>query len=134
MSKHKSYSIYLDALKIFTERMPFLVILTLILIGLVYLASANKFEAHDRVAVVANTVGPFNNPTETYHVWKYDIIIKSFYIIFKTFTFVLKYLIYGSIIPCLFVRELVNKNITDRILVKRCLVLEKLLLFMRFRF
>jgi hypothetical protein len=31
-------------------------------------AKDNKFSTHDRVAAVANTVGPFNNPTETYHV------------------------------------------------------------------
>jgi hypothetical protein len=29
---------------------------------------ANRYTAHDRVTVVANTVGPFNNPTETYPV------------------------------------------------------------------
>ena len=31
-------------------------------------AKEKKFAAHDRIATVANTVGPFNNPTETYHV------------------------------------------------------------------
>jgi hypothetical protein len=27
---------------------------------------ARRYAAHDPVAIVANTVGPFNNPTETY--------------------------------------------------------------------
>lgn len=27
-----------------------------------------KYNAHDRVSLAANTVGPFNNPTETYPV------------------------------------------------------------------
>ena len=27
-----------------------------------------RYHAHDKVAIVANTVGPFNNPTETYPV------------------------------------------------------------------
>lgn len=31
-------------------------------------AEHKRYHAHDRVAVVANTVGPFNNPTETYPV------------------------------------------------------------------
>ena len=35
----------------------------------IYLTFAQKrFKAHDRVAVIANTVGPFTNPTETYPV------------------------------------------------------------------
>jgi hypothetical protein len=29
---------------------------------------ARRYHAHDKVAIVANTVGPFNNPTETYPV------------------------------------------------------------------
>ena len=56
--------------------MKFLVILTLVILnGLAALVNANnnKFHTHDRVAVVANTVGPFNNPTETYHVSKYEL-------------------------------------------------------------
>lgn len=28
----------------------------------------NHYQAHDHVGIVANTVGPFNNPTETYPV------------------------------------------------------------------
>lgn len=31
-----------------------------------YVSSIHQYHAHDRVAVVANTVGPYNNPTETY--------------------------------------------------------------------
>ena len=27
-----------------------------------------RYRAHDHVGIVANTVGPFNNPTETYPV------------------------------------------------------------------
>ena len=27
-----------------------------------------KYKAHDKVSLAANTVGPFNNPTETYPV------------------------------------------------------------------
>mmetsp|Transcript_13717 Transcript_13717/g.13781 ORF Transcript_13717/g.13781 Transcript_13717/m.13781 type:complete len:594 (+) Transcript_13717:176-1957(+) len=30
------------------------------------LSNGKRFHAHDRIGVVANTVGPFNNPTETY--------------------------------------------------------------------
>lgn len=31
-------------------------------------SEAKRYAAHDRVAAIANTVGPFNNPTETYPV------------------------------------------------------------------
>ena len=31
-------------------------------------AEGRRYHAHDKVAIVANTVGPFNNPTETYPV------------------------------------------------------------------
>ena len=34
--------------------------------ALLVFASSKRYRAHDRVALVANTVGPFNNPTETY--------------------------------------------------------------------
>jgi hypothetical protein len=30
--------------------------------------SGHRYHAHDHVGIVANTVGPFNNPTETYPV------------------------------------------------------------------
>ena len=30
--------------------------------------SGKRFQAHDKVDLVANTVGPYNNPTETYPV------------------------------------------------------------------
>ena len=33
--------------------------------GLAY-GEGKRYRAHDRVSLVANTVGPFNNPTETY--------------------------------------------------------------------
>ena len=29
---------------------------------------SSKYSAHDKVSLAANTVGPFNNPTETYPV------------------------------------------------------------------
>ena len=29
---------------------------------------ARRYHSHDRIGIVANTVGPFNNPTETYPV------------------------------------------------------------------
>ena len=32
------------------------------------LVAARRYAAHDPVQIVANTVGPFNNPTETYPV------------------------------------------------------------------
>ena len=31
-------------------------------------AECRRYHAHDRIGIVANTVGPFNNPTETYPV------------------------------------------------------------------
>ena len=35
------------------------------------LSEGKRFQAHDHVGIVANTVGPFNNPTETYPVSRY---------------------------------------------------------------
>lgn len=40
-----------------------LLILLLVIIEVVF---AKRYKAHDHVGIVANTVGPFNNPTETY--------------------------------------------------------------------
>jgi hypothetical protein len=31
----------------------------------------HHYHAHDRVSLVANTVGPYNNPTETYPVYHF---------------------------------------------------------------
>jgi hypothetical protein len=45
-----------------------LAVLGLVCIILVATASAKRYHAHDHVGIVANTVGPFNNPTETYPV------------------------------------------------------------------
>lgn len=45
-----------------------LAVLGLVCIVLVAAASAKRYHAHDHVGIVANTVGPFNNPTETYPV------------------------------------------------------------------
>ena len=39
----------------------------LVLLGFVG-AESHRYRAHDRIGLVANTVGPFNNPTETYPV------------------------------------------------------------------
>jgi hypothetical protein len=36
----------------------------------------HHYHAHDRVAVVANTVGPYNNPTETYPVCSPMLILR----------------------------------------------------------
>ena len=47
----------------------------LLLVLLVASVAALRYHAHDRVAVVANTVGPFNNPTETYPVCKYPHLL-----------------------------------------------------------
>lgn len=35
---------------------------------LVILVDSRRYHAHDRISLAANTVGPFNNPTETYPV------------------------------------------------------------------
>lgn len=41
---------------------------TLCLLAAGALAAGKHYKAHDHVGIVANTVGPFNNPTETYPV------------------------------------------------------------------
>ena len=38
---------------------------------LVGLVESTRFANHDKVPLIANTVGPFNNPTETYPVSVY---------------------------------------------------------------
>lgn len=43
------------------------VIVTLLLFAFAAI-DARRFRAHDSVGIVANTIGPFNNPTETYPV------------------------------------------------------------------
>ena len=45
--------------------MIFAVVALLLAAGVV---EARHFRAHDSVGIVANTIGPFNNPTETYPV------------------------------------------------------------------
>jgi hypothetical protein len=47
--------------------------LCVVLLFVVHITEAKHYHAHDHVAVVANTVGPFNNPTETYPVSLYDL-------------------------------------------------------------
>jgi hypothetical protein len=42
--------------------------LVCILVLLVAMASAKRYDVHDVVGIMANTVGPFNNPTEKYPV------------------------------------------------------------------
>lgn len=42
-------------------------LIALVVIACVFV-TARRYRAHDHVAIVANTVGPFNNPTETYPV------------------------------------------------------------------
>ena len=44
---------------------PMLVLVVLLAI-IVTIASGKHYAAHNRLPIVANTVGPFNNPTETY--------------------------------------------------------------------
>ena len=46
-----------------------ILILGVLLNALVVNGEGHHYHAHDRVAVVANTVGPYNNPTETYPVY-----------------------------------------------------------------
>lgn len=40
--------------------------LLVLVLTLVVTVVAKRYRAHDRVQLAANTVGPFNNPTETY--------------------------------------------------------------------
>lgn len=40
--------------------------IALIFICSLHLVDGKRYRAHDHVGIVANTVGPFNNPTETY--------------------------------------------------------------------
>ena len=42
-------------------------LVALLLIGNVFV-EGKHYRAHDSVGIVANTIGPFNNPTETYPV------------------------------------------------------------------
>ena len=40
----------------------------MIVIVLAQIALCKRYRAHDKVDVISNTVGPYNNPTETYPV------------------------------------------------------------------
>jgi hypothetical protein len=42
--------------------------IVLVLLAVASLAQSRRYHAHDKVSIVANTVGPYNNPTETYPV------------------------------------------------------------------
>jgi hypothetical protein len=44
-------------------------------------ADARHFRAHDAVGIVANTIGPFNNPTETYPVSPFQIFLAYYGVI-----------------------------------------------------
>ena len=44
------------------------VILAFLIASALVAAEARRYKTHDRIGLVANTVGPFNNPTETYPV------------------------------------------------------------------
>jgi hypothetical protein len=46
-----------------------IILLTGIIFVFIWGATAARYRAHDRIGLVANTVGPFNNPTETYPVF-----------------------------------------------------------------
>ena len=49
--------------------MKFVVILlTVFLVWCMSIVESRRYKLHDHIALVANTVGPFNNPTETYPV------------------------------------------------------------------
>ena len=45
-------------------------LLNALLISLSVVGARNSFELHQHAPIVANTVGPFNNPTETYPYYK----------------------------------------------------------------
>ena len=54
-----------------------LTIVSVLLASCLAFAAGKRFHAHDHVGIVANTVGPFNNPTETY-----PVLLISHYTIF----------------------------------------------------
>ena len=65
----------------------------LIFSSLLSVLSAKRYQAHDKVLAVANTVGPFNNPTETYPV-RHKIYIIIFHLFpFSIFTSFLPFLL-----------------------------------------
>jgi hypothetical protein len=45
------------------------ILLVVIMVLLFVRVESSRYRAHDRIGLVANTVGPFNNPTETYPVY-----------------------------------------------------------------
>ena len=61
-------------------------LVALLLIGNVFV-EGKHYRAHDSVGIVANTIGPFNNPTETYPVsifsLKLDILKVNLYFIYN---------------------------------------------------
>lgn len=96
----------------------------LIIASILAIVSSKRYQAHDKVLAVANTVGPFNNPTETYPVRNFMNNLYDFLYIILNF------------LACSFIRfpfALVpeNKRDINKISVKRCLGHEKLPPLMR---
>ena len=83
----------------------FIIVLVFILFGII---EAERYKAHDRIGLVANTVGPFNNPTETYPVRK--LILTSLNLFLFKFTSIL-----FSITPFRFVKAQVVREGIDKI-------------------
>ena len=52
-------------------------LLTVILVWCISTVESRRYKLHDHIALVANTVGPFNNPTETYPV-SLSFLFRSF--------------------------------------------------------
>lgn len=49
-------------------------------------AVGQHYKPHDPVFIVANKVGPFNNPSETFEVFNYIFFYICFFIIFTYIT------------------------------------------------
>lgn len=78
------------------------------------IVNAKHYRAHDPMPVIANTIGPYNNPTETYPVWiifnllfTHNLTIDVTYVILL-FSFILYH----------FVQRLVDKMLISKIWVK----------------
>jgi hypothetical protein len=80
--------------------------ITLFCLFFIFIAVAGRrYKAHDHVGIVANTIGPFNNPTETYPVSIFLFVL----VIFSYLPFPY------SIIRCRFVQELVSNEVINKI-------------------
>lgn len=69
---------------------------------------------HQRVDLLVNTVGPFNNPTETYPVSSFTSLISCLLSYINLFYNIPCFLLY-SITLCHFVAALENKNVTSKV-------------------